>query len=108
MAKITTADCKKFLVAQITANPRIIHEIYADTVTAIHEAKIAGNWVRECKYKVRDCDGFYTHSGTPVAAEDLAWFRRFVLLPAIFDSAVVFEVLEDKKGNLILGEYCGD
>lgn len=108
MAKITTADCKKFLVAKITANPRIIHDIYADTVTAIHEAKIASNWVRECKYKVIDSDGFYDHQGNALATEDLVWFRRFVLLPAIFDSAVVFTVLEDKQGNLILGEYAGD
>ena len=106
MPKITTADCKNFLVAEITKNPRIIHDIYEDTTTAINEALVAKNWIRE--YKVRPDDDVYTHDFKKIAASKIRAMRRFVLDPGNFDTAVCFIVLEDTNGNLILGEYVGD
>jgi hypothetical protein len=109
MAKITTADCKKFLVAEITRNPAIIHDIYQDKTTAINEALVAKNWVRISKCKADAEDGDVgTYDGLQIDPSTVQAVRRFVLDPATFDSAVVFCVIEDKKGNLILGEYVGD
>jgi hypothetical protein len=106
MAKITTADCKKFLVNEITKNPNIIHDIYGDTTTAINEALVTKNWIRE--YKCKPDDDVETHDGRTIAAYKVQAIRRFVLDPATFDTAVIFCVIEDKQGNLILGEYVGD
>lgn len=121
MSKITTADCKKFLVAEIAKNNNIIHDIFGDTVTAINEAQVEKNWKRESKFSPTG-DGDYAedryyfwrptygHSGNwgSIDAKDLTCVRRFILDPKTFDSAVMFNVLEDKNGKLHLGEYVGD
>lgn len=106
MAKITTADCKKFLVAEITRNPGIIHDIYEDTTTAINEALVDKNWVRE--WKVKPAEDVYTYDGKKILASKIQSLRRFVLDPGQFDTAVIFCVIEEKNGNLVLGEYSGD
>lgn len=106
MIKITTADCKKFLVAEITRNPNIIHKIYEDKTTAINEALIAGNWVRVSKFKPEE--DVYTHDYKTLPLSNVKAVRQFVLDPGNFDTAVQFYVIEDKTGNLILGEYVGD
>lgn len=110
MKKLTTADCKKFLVKEITKNPNIIHDIYEDKITAIKEALVEKNWIRESKFNpnVVDKENYYTKNNLQIKSEDLVTIRKFCLLPRVFDTAVAFYVLEDKNGNLILGEYVGD
>lgn len=119
MSKITTADCKRFLVGEITKNPNIIHDIFDDNVTAISEALVEKNWKRESKFAptgngdyVQDqYDLWYPTYGPTrgsIDANDLSCIRRFILNPNRFDSAVMFNVLEDKNGKLHLGEYVGD
>jgi hypothetical protein len=121
-APITTADCKKFLVAEITKRPEIVTSIYdgfnsPDSLlpTALQERK----WVRTEKfkptgehYRVQDqYDLWYpvygpSNGSTP--ADRLSTIRVFHLDPDQFDDSVGFMVYEDKQGNLILGEYVGD
>jgi hypothetical protein len=38
ITKITTADCKKMLIQEISKYPSIISEIFQDTFTAVAEA----------------------------------------------------------------------
>jgi len=117
MSKITTADCKQFLVAEITRNPEIVTSIYdgfnsPDSLlpTALQEKK----WVRREKFKAtgqhdRVEDEYFTLAlESPIPAADLSTIRMFYLDPDTFDDSVGFMVLEDLQGNLILGEYIGD
>ena len=119
MSKITTADCKKFLVAEVTKNPDIIHDVFGDRSTAIKEAQIEKKWCRETKFDpcgTSDYAQDYYSIWAPrsgisrgaIANKDLAAVRIFCLDSDQFDSAVMFMVLEDKKGQLHLGEYVGD
>jgi hypothetical protein len=119
MSKVTTADCKKFLVAEITKNPNIIHDIYNDSVTAIDDALKEKNWKRESKFNpVGDNDyADYSYSlwcprmgpgRGQVKDTDLVAVRRFFLLPDKYEDAIGFNVLEDHQGNLHLGAYIGD
>lgn len=122
MSKITTADCKRFLVAEITQCPEIVTSIYdgfnsPETLlpTALQEHK----WVRREKFKAtgkhdRVHDEYYplyyyqSASVTPIPAANLSTIRLFYLDPDTFDDSVGFMVYEDLQGNLILGEYVGD
>jgi hypothetical protein len=117
MSKVTTADCKRFLVAEITQHPEIVTSIYdgfnsPETLlpTALQEHK----WVRREKFKatgkhdrVHD-EYFPCASVTPIPADQLSTVRLFYLDPDTFDDSVGFMVYEDLQGNLILGEYVGD
>lgn len=119
MKKVTTADCKQFLVDEISKNPQIINDIFKDTTTGIAAALTRSKWVRESKFKP-DGDHDYAqdeyelwapmHGPIPasIPASKLRAVRRFCLDPDQFDSTVVFNVLEDLNGQLILGEYMGD
>ncbi len=115
---ITTADCKKFLVAEITQHPEIVTSIYdgfnsPDSLlpTALQERK----WVRTEKfkptgehYRVQD-EYFPLAPESPmIPAARLSTIRVFHLDPDQFDDSVGFMIYEDKQGNLILGEYVGD
>lgn len=54
--KITTADCKKFLVEIIHSNPEIINEIWGDKTTSMKEALDVKKWKREsnhCAYLIK-------------------------------------------------------
>lgn len=122
MSKITTADCKKFLVSEITQRPEIVTSIYGgfnspETLlpTALQEKK----WVRREKFKAtglhdRVQDRYdlwypvYGLSNGSAPADRLSTIRMFYLDPNTFDDSVGFMVLEDLQGNLILGEYIGD
>jgi hypothetical protein len=109
----TTADCKNYLVDQIRKNPAIIHNIFRDTTTAISEALNKTKWKRECKFSATGNHDYadYTYglyAGGSLPAADFAWVRRFCLDPDQFDTAVIFNILEDHQGNLYLGEYVGD
>jgi hypothetical protein len=118
MIKISTADCRKFLVSEITKNPDIIHWIYGDTTTAIAEALVEKNWKREAKFSPTS-DHHYADDSYEVLGEDrrnprvflphdLVCVRTFCLLPSKFDTAVKYNILEGKDGNLYLSEYVGD
>ena len=117
MSKITTADCKRFLVAEIAQHPEIVTSIYdgfnsPDSLlpTALQERK----WVRTAKFKPTGQhylvhDEYYPcASATPIPADRLITIRVFYLDPDMFDDSVGFMVYEDLQGNLILGEYIGD
>lgn len=117
MSKITTADCKRFLVAEITQHPEIVTSIYGgfnspETLlpTALQEHK----WVRREKFKAtgkhdRVHDEYFPLAlESPIPADRLSTIRMFYLDPDMFDDSVGFMVLEDLQGNLILGEYIGD
>ena len=117
MSKITTADCKRFLVAEIAQCPEIVTSIYdgfnsPETLlpTALQERK----WVRREKFKAtgkhdRVHDEYFPLAmASPIPAADLSIIRMFYLDPDQFDDSVGFMVLEDLQGNLILGEYIGD
>lgn len=117
--KITTADCKKFLAEQVIKNPNIVREIFQDLNTAIAEASNPKKWQRESKFnptgdndRVQDhynlwCPEYGPSKGS-VPATDLVSVRIFWLDPNQFDTAVMFMVLEDRNGQLHLGEYVGD
>lgn len=105
--KVTTKDCKQFIVREIRKNPNIIHNIWRDTNTAIHEALVEKNWVRTSKYKALEDDiTFYSIDG--IVVSNVAVFRDFCLMPSKFDTTVQFRILEDVEGKLIFGEYLGD
>jgi hypothetical protein len=122
MTKITTADCKQFLVAKITKNPEIILDIYEgfnEPDNLLPTALIEKKWVRREKFKPTsdhdfantEYDLWYPVRGPgrgSVPADSLATVRVFSLEPNEFDDAVRFMVLEDKTGQLLLGEYIGD
>jgi hypothetical protein len=122
MTKITTADCKRFLVEKITKNPEIILGIYEgfnEPDTLLSSAMNVKKWVRREKFKpigdhdyVEDEYNLWFPVRGPgrgsVPADSLATVRVFSLDSEEFDDSVRFMVLEDKTGQLLLGEYIGD
>jgi hypothetical protein len=122
MSKITTADCKQFLVSKITENPEIVLDIYGGfnyPSNLLSSAMNVKKWVRREKFKPTgdhdlantEYDLWYPVQGPGrgiVTADRLASVRVFYLDPDHFDDAVGFMVLEDHEGKLILGEYIGD
>ena len=70
-SKITTADCKSFIVDFVTKNPSVITSIFGsgpnglsatEQAGLITEATILKNWKRETKFKVDPEDDFEIHS----------------------------------------------
>ena len=122
MSKITTADCKQFLVAKITKNPEIVLDIYGGfnyPSNLLSSAMNVRKWVRREKFKPTgdhdladvEYDLWYPVRGPGrgiVSSDRLASVRVFYLDPDEFDDSVGFMVLEDKTGQLLLGEYIGD
>lgn len=120
MGKVTTADCKKFLTEQIANNPVIINEIFKGDPQVIMDALDVKKWSRESKFSPTGNHDYaepeyevwrpmYGRSQTvTIPATDLNAVRRFILDPEQYDTGVIFNVLEDKQGNLILGQYVGD
>ena len=122
MSKITTADCKRFLVAEITRNPQIVLDIYGGfdrPGNLLSTALVEKKWKRTEKFKptgehdrVEDSYSLWYPLKGPgrgeVLAETLTAIRVFHLDPDQFDDSVGFMVLEDKTGQLLLGEYIGD
>ena len=116
MSKITTADCKRFLVAEITKNPQIVLSIYDgfnEPDTLLSSAMNVKKWVRREKFKPTGDhdyveDEYILWYRGSVPADSLTVVRVFSLDSEEFDDAVRFLVLEDKTGQLLLGEYIGD
>lgn len=130
MAKITTADCKKFLAEFFKATPDLIVKLYGEPSSAnttgteaLAAALNEKNWIRVSKRKpdeeTADYEAFikgekypqgpmYRGLMHPLSVEDVVAERRFVLLPSEYDTAIQFLVLEDSFGHLHLGDYIGD
>lgn len=119
MKKITTADCKKFLVSLVKANPDFLTKLWGNPQDptgqyAVSLALTESNWKRAWKASARaesvySCDnGYSRHDGTVMSFSDIASVRCFILSPEDFDSAAQFIVIEGTDGNLYLGENVGD
>ena len=115
MTKITTADCKKFLVNFFKNNPAPIIDIYGNDY-ALEDSQIEKLWVRDSKCKPGGgnhemseyyvCDSSNKYSYRP--ATDFTVERIFRLNLDKYDTAVIFIVLEDVEGTLYLGDEVGD
>ena len=123
MSKVTTADCKEFLVEEIAKNPTIINEIFNCFLNPLvmADALNEDKWVLEKKFKATGKHGLaeteyqtwsssYESRGGQfpeyIEATDLKWVRVFNLDG--YNGQVAFYVLEDNQGNLILGSYVGE
>ena len=116
MTKITTEDCKRFLVDAVSRDSSIVLEFWDDEASeVIKDATNAKKWKRMSKQNPKDCQLFHyngyfvDHKGnSSVAVEDVACVRTFALDPENYDSALAYLVLECKDGSLVLGENVGD
>jgi hypothetical protein len=126
----TTADCKKFLADFMTENNSIVLSIFGKipewvTEDIIDAATTAKKWKRfyKCKpgggnyefdvYSIFSRDipikrMGYDGLSNKKPATDFVSERGFMLDPDEYDTGVAFAVLEDKDGNLHLGDYIGD
>lgn len=138
MAKITTDDCKEFLVTFFQKHPEIIETIYGDMEEVYGEDAFdltavlkKNNWKRMWKMNAKNTmDDWCMRSDSE---EKDAFFYVFenddtavfsyeptgkILLKDVaygrgfecvpFDCGVRYIVLEDKNGKLYVGEYIGD
>ena len=125
---ISTADCKNFLVLFFSTNPQIIQALYiTSSAKEIADMQAAATTITEWKreYRCRPGKGDYEFTyytiyepgcqlnrwAEPIDAPmrstiDFAWERGFRLDSS--EDGVKFVVLEDKDGNLFLGNYIGD
>lgn len=113
MAKITTAVCKKFLVDCVKADPTILYGRVQDREEVVREGLKEKSWQRELKFNPNGSsehveESYGTYDGGWMDAKDLKAVRRFILSPHLFEGAVIFYVLEDNDGVLILGDDLGD
>lgn len=129
MPKLTTADCKKFLVDFFTSTPDLIVGIYESSVghAALKSALVASKWKRRSKctpggidsalsgdhYEVFEKGKDYPkgpnyYAGAPIPSVQVLCERVFVLDEDTYDTAIAFLVIETKEGQLFLGEYVGD
>jgi hypothetical protein len=116
--KITTADCKNFLVDCVKKDPELVAGRLDGTVAstvALASGTNAKEWKREAKInpnKDNDYgdagDDWGMYYGGTISGTKLKAVRKFYLNPDEYDSAVCYMVLEDLNGNLILGEDFGD
>jgi len=128
-SKITTADCKAFIVDFVKQNPSVILSIYGtgpnglstvEQSKLIAEATIPKNWKRESKFKVDPDDDFEIHSvnvpvrrcqydGTvTVDGSQFTVGREFCLLPDKYEDGIKFAILEKPDSSLVFGPYVGD
>lgn len=109
MSKITTADCKRFLVNEITKNPDIVNRI-DEYPESILEVLSESSLIRTVKFKASGKHEYATANyrsweGNNMSAQDLSTVRVFQFNSEEFDNKVGFMILEDLHGNLILGDY---
>jgi hypothetical protein len=121
-----TKDCKQFLANFVKNNPSIVVSIYGNFVMndLIQDATDPSKWKRvyKCKpgggryefdeYSMFDQNVHISRMGyerlAKKPADNFVSERGFYLDPDIYDTGVAFVVLEDKDGNLYLGDYIGD
>lgn len=117
MSKITTNDCKQFLVDYVTQNPMVIMEVFLrpqeirnnEECPYLEECKNVKNWKRESKTKPDLDEHYYAQINgqhKTIPHNQIACVRRFDMPQA--DGQIAFYVLELKTGELLLGEYVGD
>jgi hypothetical protein len=125
---ITTASCKNFIADFIKENPSIVNSIYGEYANKIpdliNHATNPSKWKRmyKCKpsngnyefdeYTIYSKTNNYSRMGYDVLptrpASEFVSERGFYLDPETYDTGVAFVVIEDKNGNLFLGDYIGD
>lgn len=127
MSKVTTDQCKKFLAHELENNQQVLHDVFKpskddplateDFEMALAASKVSKNWKRDLKFNANGTSEhacyFYAlwypewgpERGT-FDAEDLTTVRQFSL-DYKGDQKLSFYVLEDKEGDLYLGEYMG-
>jgi hypothetical protein len=134
-SKVSTDQCKKFIVEFVTQNPSLIKNIYGEPeypedqeeMDQLMQAALKpGNWSRTSRYLItsdsNNCPTNYDYNlkrdvsvdaysvdrdGTyEIPIERITWVREFDLKPS--EGAVAFAVLEDVDGHLHMGPYMGD
>lgn len=116
MSKTSTADCRKFIVDFLRANPDVVLSNWSEPEerTQIQRCLFTeSKWKRHAKWRATGNHDFAepeypTFDRRRILAEQLSWVREFYLNPAEFENAIGFLVLEDINGNLILGDEIGD
>ena len=116
MTKITTADCKNFLVDCVTKDSNlVVGYTPAETVRVRASAMTAKNWKREAKIdpnKDNDYadagDDWGLYYGGTISGTKLKAVRKFYLDPDKYDTGYCYMVLETLDGELLLGEDWGD
>lgn len=127
---ITTATCKAFLAHFVRDNPSVLFSIYGTDMSAhakttllahgttpnrwkrIHKCSPGGGLYQFDSYGIFTTSHVITRMGfdrlpeVPIA--NFVAERGFSLDPDIYDTGVAFVVLEDRDGNLHLGDYIGD
>ncbi|WP_410951119.1 hypothetical protein [Pseudomonas sp. S1(2024)] len=121
-SKVSTADCKAFVVDFQRNNPGLERGRFGMPADA-PEAPYAGldnvkNWKRVSKTRPVDGELYHRYGDTatpfrtngeariPVAHADIAWVRTFDFDPA--DGQIAYFVFELKDGTLVMGDYIGD
>lgn len=117
MSKTSTADCRRFIVAFVSANTDQILSNWSDPEEVAEIQKFLtteSKWKRMAKWRATG-DHEFAEPEYPVfdrsrriSAEQLSWVREFYLNPTEFETAIGFRVLEAVNGELILGEDIGD
>ena len=129
MEKITTQQCKRFLVDFFKETPDLIKKIYENEegIEIFSDALIEKNWKRvsKCKpgsensYVEKEGYSFFEKSiGYPrgpdyyipsyIKREDVSVERVFTLLEDKYENSIMFIVVETKLGELFLGQFVGD
>lgn len=117
MSKISTSDCRKFIVEFAKSNPTTVLSNWDDPEELERIKKCLtteSKWKRHSKWKPGSNHDFaqpeypvFDHS-RQIPAGQLAWVREFYLNPTEFENSIGFQILEDIDGNLIMGQDIGD
>lgn len=117
MTKITTADCKNFLVECFKKDPNLaLGRVHADDLPQVlTDSVVAKMWKLEARInpnKDNDYgdagDPWDTHYGEKISGTKLNAVRRMILNPDEYEDAIQWMVLETIDGELILGKDFGD
>lgn len=116
MSKLSTEDCRKFIVDFVSANPNQILDNWSDPdeVACIRKCLTQpSKWKRYVKFSAtsnhESAEPEYpSFDRQRIPAEQLSWVREFYLNPTEFETAIGFQVLETVKGELIMGQDISD
>lgn len=128
----TVDECKKFLIDFFKSTPGLITGIYnpENGKEVLNDALVENNWRHEAQYSPENSESYINqydqdnyevwqkgynyyrgpsyYQGNPLLPSRIAHEHTFWLFPEKYDSGVMFLVLEDKQGQLYLGNYIGD
>ena len=122
-SKVTSSDCKTFLVKFLAANPQIIISVFgSENQDMIEPMKNMKNWKRWNKRRTNENDtfnsdgldfvsvfepnvkpNFYGEPTGSIKYKDIVWAREFYYINDEVDGG--FTVYELKDGSLYLGQY---